>query len=107
MRSEHYPLDVPATATVGQQLDVRQLHDKWVYCYGVTAAVATIVFEGSADDVHWFALKVQGVGADPASDVTADGLFEVPQNILSLRVNRTVAGSGAVSAVIVGRMAHG
>ena len=109
MRSEHYALDVPTTLDAGESRETRQLHDKWLFVVGVAAATATIRVEGTGDDATWMPLAVQAVGADPVTNITTDGFFEIPQNTLRLRVVVASVGSGTadVGVTLVGRMAHG
>jgi hypothetical protein len=106
MRFERYLVDVPASG-VGEIRDVHQLHDKWLHVSGLTAAGATLNFEVTCDETNFLAVQVAAFGDNPLKDVIADGLYELPQNVYQVRINRTVAGSGEVVVTLAGRMAHG
>jgi hypothetical protein len=65
----------------------------WFQFIGIGAASATVVIESSIDKTNFNACT---------GSLTADQQVEVPNNTQLLRVNRTVAGSGAITCVGVG-----
>jgi hypothetical protein len=107
MRYEPRAVEVPATGT-GAQTDVREVHEKWLQVTGLTGLAATLNIEGSVDGANFLVLPVASFGADPAPDITADGLFEMPFTVAVVRIVRKVDGTpGTPTAVIGGRFSHG
>ncbi len=98
MRSTITTMNVAAGVAVGTALPVKDDVDKWDQVHGISGA--TIAIEGTVDGNNW-----NTVG-NSASAITADGIYEIPEGVASLRVNKTVAGSGSPTVVLFHRSAR-
>lgn len=98
MRAETAALNVAVTATTGTPRATIDLTDKWVQIAGV-AGGATFRVEGTLDGTNWVASGLAGVGPN----ITANGIYSVPEWHAQTRINRTVLGTGTPTATLFGR----
>lgn len=92
-------LNVPATATTGTASTVGSQTNLYLQVKGVAAASATVRIEGTIDATNYAAFAVDNLGT---LDITADGIYQVYGEAESMRINRTVAGSGTITATLRG-----
>lgn len=93
MRSETYVLNVPASGT-GTPFPCANLIDKWVQVQGI-AGGANLVVEGTFNGSAYIAAT--------GGTLTADGEVNIKEAFVSMRINRTVVGTGSPTATLVGR----
>jgi hypothetical protein len=101
MRADPVSLNVPATATTGTAVECADLFDKWVQITGI-AGGATFNVEGTIDGTNFVTSGLNGLGPN----ITANGVYEVPEGFVRIRLNRTVLGSGAPAGTLFARNAR-
>lgn len=86
MRYETYSLDVVQSTTgAGTGFPCAHHFDKWVQLADI-AGGGSVTIEGTIDGTHWI--------ASTAGALTVNGVYEIPEGFASIRVNRTIQGTG-------------
>lgn len=97
MRKEDYDLNVVQGGTgVGTARTCGELVDKWVQVFGI-AGGCVIRIEGTIDGTHY---------VTSGANITADGVYEIPEAFLKVQVNRTATGTGNPTVKLTGRQAR-
>lgn len=94
MRQETYPMNVVQGGTgAGTSLPAQHFIDKYVQVFGI-AGGCTLQMQGTIDGTDY---------VKSGADIVADGVYEIPEAFVLLRVNRSATGTGNPTVTFSGR----